>query len=116
MEPKTVEAIHVEQTIYESDLHFSHSMSTKIDRLLIDLSGGRESGPWLVVYFWEGVLGAYILENSVELTKANFKRIKEVQIPESLFFAGLEVANFQKRIKSEGLESQFGKIVAEKTP
>lgn len=116
MEPKTVEAVHVEQTIYESSLHFAHSMSATIDRLLIDLSGGLESGPWLVVYFWEGVLGAYILENSVELTKANFKRVKVVQIPESLFFTGLEVANLQKRIKSEGLESQFGKIVGEAAP
>ena len=108
MEP--VEAQHVRQTIYRSDLHFSHSMSEEIDRLVFDvshLSIDVAPGSFLVAYFWEGTLGAYFLENGKDLSEAHFREVRRVSVPHELFSAALELATLQRRVKALRLGGAF---------
>jgi hypothetical protein len=105
-----VEAQHVRQTIFRSDLHFSHDMSEEIDRLVFDvsyLSPDVAPGPFVVAYFWEGTLGAYFLENGKELSKAHFREVRKVSAPYGLFSAALELASLQRRVKALRLEEAF---------
>lgn len=113
MEPTTVQAQHVRQTIFRSDLHFSHGMSEEIDRLVFDisyLSPDVAPGPFLVAYFWDGHLGAYFLENGKELSKSSFREIRKVAVPNDLFLAAMELAAIQGRAKKGGFEEQFAKL------
>lgn len=104
---KKVAAFCVEQKIYESTLHFSHSMATNIHRIIVDLSNEADTGPFLVIYFWNGEMGAYMIETKGEYSKAEFRKVKDIEIPEELFYTALELNALRKKIKEQKLEEVF---------
>lgn len=113
MESPTVEATHVRQTIFRSDLHFAHGMQDEIDRLVFDLSNSHGIGPFLIMYFWEGTLGAYILANGKELGKMCFRNVKKVQVPRQMFNMAYTLASIQQGAQRSKLEEEFAKLTAD---
>jgi hypothetical protein len=111
----TVEATHVRQTIFRSDLHFAHGMQDEIDRLVFVLSDDEVLGPFLVMYFWEGQFGAYILDDGKQLAKMRFRNVKKVQVPRSMFNVAYTLASIQQGAKRNKLEEKFAKLTDDKT-
>lgn len=109
----TVEATHVRQTIYRSDLHFAHSMQEEIDRFVFALGEDRVLGPFLVMYFWEGQIGAYTLENGKELAEMGFRTIKKVRVPVVMFRVAYTLASIQQGAKRNKLEEEFEKLIGD---
>jgi len=102
-----IDAIHVEQTIHESTLHYSHSMPTVINRIIVDLSNPAGEGPFLVIYFWHGEMGAFMIDTGPEYSRLQFRKIRDIKIPADLFYTAMELNAIRQKAKEKSLEKTF---------
>jgi len=87
-------------------------MSTTIDRLVVDLSNGMDTGIWLVIYFYEHQLGSFMITGAEKYKEMKFEPVREVEISDELFMTAIELHNLHQRVKTLGLDAAFECLTA----
>jgi hypothetical protein len=112
---QAIHAVHVRQQVYDSILDFVHGMPQTIDRIVVDMldtSGGLHMGPFLVIFFWEDKLGSFVVNTRQEYERMGCKLVRDVEIPDELFMAAIELNNLHLRVKDRGLDVAFKAVTA----
>ena len=109
---QTTHAVHVRQKIYADTMAFVHGMPSTIDRLVVDLGHGMGLGPWLVIYFYDGQLGSFMVEGRGKYKEMKLEPVKGVEISDELFMAAVELNSLHQRVKDQGLDVAFRCLTA----